>query len=273
MNEPEVPGQDEDLYVWDESDLGPTALDTERGRAELISELNGLRSRIQILRAERTAMAGKKYALEVMLEGTQTKVLEMDELLRTSGDPPAAQLAQLAELVHQAKLVAEGRGSSKDGLEAERLAQLEAMNVLEGRLADLKERAAGYRSERDALRGQVGAVEREHRAREEQLMAKLQSFSERGKQAIAARDAALQAQREAEAALTAAEERAAEARAEFEALAAQASAEDRARAERLQEVLSQAAQDATLLERAANALRSRAGGLREVLAAVEQPEG
>ena len=136
MNEPEVPGQDEDLYVWDESDLGPTALDTERGRAELISELNGLRSRIQILRAERTAMAGKKYALEVMLEGTQTKVLEMDELLRTSGDPPAAQLAQLAELVHQAKLVAEGRGSSKDGLEAERLAQLEAMNVLEGRLAE-----------------------------------------------------------------------------------------------------------------------------------------
>lgn len=254
--------QDEDIFVWDESDLGSTAEDEGRAKAELISELNGLRSRVQILRAERTAMAGKKYALEVMLEGTQAKVEAMDELLRTSQEPAVTQLEEIKELVHQARMVAEGRGSGGDGLEAERLAQLKALNTLETRYAELKERAAGYRTERDALRQQAGAVEREFREREEQLLAKLHLLAEQGKKAIATRDAALEQQRIAEA-------RAEEARAEFEELAAQASAEDRERAERLQAVVAQAAQDATLMERAANALRSRASGLREALAEVD----
>ncbi|MEZ6189127.1 MAG: hypothetical protein R3F62_29525 [Planctomycetota bacterium] len=189
-------------------------------------------------------MAGKKYALEVMLEGTQAKVQAMDELLKTSRDPAPVQLEQLRELVHQALLVAEGRGSSGDGLEAERLAQLEAMNTLETKYAELKERAAGYRSERDALRTAAGKVERE-------LNQKLANLAEARKLAVAERDAARARLDELEAQLAA------------------AGTVDRERAERMEQILAQAAQDATLLERVSVRAQTRASGSRTALAEVE----
>jgi len=135
-----------------------TETDDGTTRAELLSEVEGLRSRLQLLRAERTAMAGKKYALDALVEGFREQLEALQEAV-AAGDP-----GRVEEVVRAMALLGEGRGSGGGGLESERLAQLEAMQRLEQQVVDLKEKVAGYRTERDALREQVGGLDRERAA-------------------------------------------------------------------------------------------------------------
>jgi chromosome segregation ATPase len=139
------------LVFVDDEDEADAARTVDSSRAEMAGELKGLRSRLQILRAERTAIAGKRYALEVMLEGIREKLEALNEVA-AGGD-----LADIQRALQDLNLAAEGRGSG-GGLEGERLAQLEEMQRLEAKLVELKEKSMGYRSERDGLREQMSTV-------------------------------------------------------------------------------------------------------------------
>lgn len=138
-----------------------------QSRAELASEVQGLRSRLNVVRAERTAMAGKKYALDVVVESLRERIEALAEAL-AEGD-----LQRARRLLEEAREIGAARASGVGaiGLESERLAQLEAMQALELRAGELQEELVGLRTECQTLRSQVGGIDREREALAERLQA------------------------------------------------------------------------------------------------------
>lgn len=139
-----------------------------QSRAELASEVKGLRSRLNVLRAERTAMAGKKYALDVVVESLRERIEALAEAFG-EGDQ-----ARVRRLLDEAREIGAARASGVGalGLESERLAQLEAMQALEQRTGELQEEVVGLRTECEALRSQVGGIDRER----EELATRLEAL-------------------------------------------------------------------------------------------------
>lgn len=138
----------------------------------LLGELKGLRSRNQILRTERTSMAGRKYALEVVLETLKTKLEELGTLCETLDAPGelGAALVSIREMVGDARRIALGRDLLEDELETERASRVKERAELEARASDLQEQVAGMRPERDSLRERVSWLERDRVKLQEQIV-------------------------------------------------------------------------------------------------------
>lgn len=138
----------------------------------LLGELKGLRSRNQILRTERTSMAGRKYALEVVLETLKAKLEELGTLCETLDAPGelGAALVSIREMVGDARRIALGRDLLEDELQTERAGRVKERAELEARSSDLQEQVAGMRAERDSLRERVSWLERERVKLQEQIV-------------------------------------------------------------------------------------------------------
>jgi len=152
---------------------------------ELKGEVKSLRSRNQILRTERTAMAGRKYALETVVESLREKLEHVAELCATLDAPGelGEELNRIRELVGDARRIATDKSVFEADLEAERAAHLKKLQDLETKLSELSERAAGDRAERDALRERTGELDRD-RARLQQQVAELERFKDEAAQAL-----------------------------------------------------------------------------------------
>jgi chromosome segregation ATPase len=131
--------------------------------ASLLGEVKGLRSRVMILRTERTAMAGRKYALEVVLESLKEKLEAVDKLLEGVDAPGelGLLLTSIREAIGSARRVALGRDVLSDELEQSKAQHLEERRVLETKLGDANEKVAGLKGERDSLRERATFLERE----------------------------------------------------------------------------------------------------------------
>lgn len=131
--------------------------------ASLLGEVKGLRSRVMILRTERTAMAGRKYALEVVLESLKEKLEAVDKLLEGVDAPGelGQLLASIREAIGSARRVALGRDVLTDELEQSKAQHLEERRALETKLGDATEKVAGLKGERDSLRERAAFLERE----------------------------------------------------------------------------------------------------------------
>jgi len=131
--------------------------------ASLLGEVKGLRSRVMILRTERTAMAGRKYALEVVLESLKEKLEAVDKLLEGVDAPGelGQLLTSIREAIGSARRVALGRDVLSDELEQSKAQHLEERRVLETKLGDANEKVAGLKGERDSLRERAAFLERE----------------------------------------------------------------------------------------------------------------
>lgn len=131
--------------------------------ASLLGEVKGLRSRVMILRTERTAMAGRKYALEVVLESLKEKLEAVDKLLEGVDAPGelGQLLTSIREAIGSARRVALGRDVLSDELEQSKAQHLEERRALETKLGDANEKVAGLKGERDSLRERATFLERE----------------------------------------------------------------------------------------------------------------
>jgi chromosome segregation ATPase len=131
--------------------------------AQLKGEVRSLRSRNQILRAERTSIAGRKYALEVVIENLKEK-LERLALLCDEINAPGElgeALAGIREMVGEARAIAAGKADALEAdLESERTAQLQKYQAMETKVSELSEQNAGLKAERDAIREQATEIER-----------------------------------------------------------------------------------------------------------------
>lgn len=158
----EVHVDDTPLILMDEGD----ALDTESEDLtvpELIGEVKRLRSQVQIVRTERTSVAGRKYALEVVIESLREKVEQAGVLLEEIEDP-----GELGELVRSlslilgdARRIAETKAVLAQDLEEERRRHLEERQSFEQRSVEHEEAISGLRAERDSLRTTVARLEDE----------------------------------------------------------------------------------------------------------------
>lgn len=146
--------------------------DGELSLSVLLGEVKSLRSRNQILRTERTSIAGRKYALEVVLETLKAKLEELGQLCETLDAPGelGAALASIREMVGDARRIALGRDLLEDELENEKAARLRERQELEQRTSDLEEQTAGLKAERDSLRERVSWLERERVKHQEKIV-------------------------------------------------------------------------------------------------------
>ncbi|MCA8925435.1 MAG: hypothetical protein KDD82_26735 [Planctomycetes bacterium] len=148
--------------------------------AELLGEVKALRSRNQLLRAERTSMAGRKYALEVVIESLREKLENLTDLcaeLDAPGELGDA-LNEIRQTLGDARRIAESKNVLEGELEEERAARLHERQALEIRVSELQEESIGYRSERDSLRERLGVSDHKLREIRSQLR-ELQSVKDR----------------------------------------------------------------------------------------------
>ena len=131
---------------------------------QLKGEVRGLRSRNQILRAERTSIAGRKYALEVVVESLKEKLEALAALcdqINAPGELGEA-LAGIREMVGEARAIATGKADALEAdLQSERAEQLKKYQAMETKVSELSEQNAGLRAERDALREEAGDAGRQ----------------------------------------------------------------------------------------------------------------
>lgn len=134
-----------------------------RTLSELEGEVHSLRSRNGLLRTERTAIAGRKYALEMVLEALKEKLGQVAELCAALDAPGelGQALIQLKEMVGDARRIAEGKNLLEAELESERADKLRAVQALETKVSELSEQSIGLKAERDSLRDRSGKLERE----------------------------------------------------------------------------------------------------------------
>lgn len=152
-------GIDATLVIEDEKDEA-----REQSASELLGEVQSLRSRNALLRAERTSIAGRKYALEVTLESLKERLGQLAELCEALDAPGelGEALRRLREMVGDARAVAEGKELIDEAtLESERAERLRAQQALETKVSELSEQSIGYKAERDTLRERAGRLERE----------------------------------------------------------------------------------------------------------------
>ncbi len=175
------------VVVDEEAEPASDAAEAPLAGGALLGELKSLRSRNQILRTERTAIAGRKYALEVVIESLREKleaVARLCDEIDAPGEVGAA-LAQIREALGDARRLADSKAVLAADLEEERAKHLEERQAAEQRRYELEETVAGLRAERDALREQVGQLERERRDHLE-LVEVLQGRLDERDQAVAA---------------------------------------------------------------------------------------
>jgi len=163
-------------------DPDPSAPTTPDGPpyGELLGEVKALRSRNQLLRAERTSMAGRKYALEVVIESLREKLENLSDLcaeLEAPGELGEA-LEEIRSTLGDARRIAESKNVLEGELEEERAARLKERQALEIRVSELQEESIGFRSERDTLRERLGVSDHQLRELRGQ-MRELQSMKDR----------------------------------------------------------------------------------------------
>ena len=152
------------LVVLDEDDSLDTDSD-ELNVPTLVGEIKRLRSQGQILRTERTAIAGRKYALEVVIESLREKVEQADLALSELEDPAlggeelSALIAGLRLTLGDARRIADTKAVLEQDLEAERRRHLEERQAFEQRNFAFEQALVGLREERDSLRETVARVE------------------------------------------------------------------------------------------------------------------
>jgi chromosome segregation ATPase len=172
------------LVVDEGADL---AEDGEHSLSVLLGEVKSLRSRNQILRTERTSMAGRKYALEVVLETLKGKLEELGGMLEGVDAPGqlGELLGSIREAVGSARRVALGRDPHEGELEAERAQHLEERRALEQKASELSEQAAGLKAERRSLADRVTWLEKERIGLQESVVELEDTLAQR-EQALAA---------------------------------------------------------------------------------------
>ena len=131
----------------------PTSGDDAPSVGDPRVEIRTLRAKNRILRAERTAIAGRKYVLETVVEALRQK---LDELARAyevvaGGGDIAEAIRVFGDLVTDARQVAEDREAIESELETERAERLKDRRAREAREFELAERAAVLEAEREAL--------------------------------------------------------------------------------------------------------------------------
>ncbi|MEZ6189434.1 MAG: hypothetical protein R3F62_31090 [Planctomycetota bacterium] len=160
--------------------------------AELLGEVKALRSRNQLLRAERTSMAGRKYALEVVIESLREKLENLTDLaaeLEAPGELGEA-LEEIRQTLGDARRIAESKNVLEGELEEERAARLRERQALEIRVSELQEESIGFRSERDSLRERLGVSD--HQLKE--AKAKLREFESLRERAATSLEEAVEAE-------------------------------------------------------------------------------
>jgi chromosome segregation ATPase len=175
------------LVVLEDDDGPSEPTDSEtRTIPELLGEVRSLVSRNQILRTERTSMAGRKYALEKVIETLREKlvaVADLCERLDAPGELGEA-LREIREMVGDARRIADDQSVLEADLESERAKHLDDRQRADQKISELNEKIAGIRSERNTLRSQVTRVERERLALQAQLDEERKSVSEVEGQAV-----------------------------------------------------------------------------------------
>jgi chromosome segregation ATPase len=129
--------------------------------ADPVTEIRTLRAKNRILRAERTAIAGRKYVLETVVESLRQKLEELARAfaaLQGGGDIAEA-IRTVGALVRDAQRIAEDKESLEGELDAERLDRLTERRTREAREFELEERAAGLAAERSVLSERVEVLE------------------------------------------------------------------------------------------------------------------
>jgi len=161
-----VETDDTPLIVLDDGD----SLDTESDELSvpaLVGEVKRLRSHNQILRTERTSIAGRKYALEVVIESLREKMdlageaLDELEAAGPDADPEAvsATVKGLRLILEDARRIADTKAVLERDLAEERRRHLEERQEFEQKAYEAQETIQGLRHERDALRGTVAQGE------------------------------------------------------------------------------------------------------------------
>lgn len=247
------------LVVVDDEEQGDADGDYGKTTGELVGELRSLRSRNQILRTERTSIAGRKYALEVVIETLREKleaVGELCEALDAPGELGEA-LREIKLVLGDARRIADSKAVLEADLEAERARHLEERQAWEQKAFETGQQLAGVTSERDALKARVARVERERHELQQALEEERKNQEGAERQALEQLEATAAQLAELEERLAAAEERAGEAEAERERL--QASHEETVEA--LEEAV-QRAEEATTRAEAAEGLLGELDALR-----------
>lgn len=154
------------LIVLEDAD----SLDTESDELSvpaLVGEVKRLRSHNQILRTERTSIAGRKYALEVVIESLREKMDQagetLDELEEAGPDADAetvsATIQGLRLILEDARRIADTKAVLERDLAEERRRHLEERQEFEQKAYEAQETIQGLRHERDALRETVAKGE------------------------------------------------------------------------------------------------------------------
>jgi chromosome segregation ATPase len=129
--------------------------------ADPVTEVRTLRAKNRILRAERTAIAGRKYVLETVVESLRQKLEELARAFATleGGGDIAEAIRTVGSLVNDAKRIAEDKESLEGELDAERVDRLNERRSREAREFELEERSAGLAAERSVLAERVQTLE------------------------------------------------------------------------------------------------------------------
>jgi chromosome segregation ATPase len=157
-----VQTDDTPLIVLEDTD----SLDTESDELSvpaLVGEVKRLRSHNQILRTERTSIAGRKYALEVVIESLREKMDQavdaLDELEEAGPDADAetvsATIQGMRLILEDARRIADTKAVLERDLAEERRRHLEERQEFEQKAYEAQETIQGLRHERDALRETV----------------------------------------------------------------------------------------------------------------------
>ncbi len=161
-----VETDDTPLIVLDDSDSLDTDSD-ELSVPALVGEVKRLRSHSQILRTERTSIAGRKYALEVVIESLREKIGQagdaLDELEaagpEADAETVAATIKGLRLILEDARRIADTKAVLERDLAEERRRHLEERQEFEQKAYEAQETIVGLRHERDALRETVSKGE------------------------------------------------------------------------------------------------------------------
>lgn len=205
------------VVVDDEDDVDE---DDARTIPELLGELRSLTSRNMILRTERTSIAGRKYALEVVIETLREKleaVAELCDRLDAPGELGEA-LKEIKEIVGDARRIADSKAVLEADLEVERAKHLQERQDFEQKTFELNQEMTGVRSERDTLRGQVARLERERISLQQQIDDEKRSVGEVETQAVEQLESYMEQIQQLEAQLAEGEEKLADAIAAQESL-------------------------------------------------------
>src|SRR5581483_2314445 len=95
--------------------------------ADPVTEIRTLRAKTRILRAERMAIAGRKYVLETVVETLRQKLDELARAFATieAGGDIAEAIKTVGSLVGDARRIAEDKEALEGELEAERAERLQ----------------------------------------------------------------------------------------------------------------------------------------------------